>query len=195
MSTHENAVPGKLNLGCGEFKKSGYINLDVEDRFSPDVLHDLNDLPYPFADGAFDLIESSHNLEHLNDPFAAMTEMHRLLVPGGTLIIKVPHFSRGLTHPDHRRGFDVSFPFYFNPDFPGGYTGTRFDLAKLRLTWYGQPYLKKKVLSPPVHIALSGIGWVIDILANLSPALCSRIWCFWVGGFEELELHFKKPSA
>lgn len=195
MNPSDSTAPRKLNLGCGEFKKDGYINLDVDNRLSADVVHNLNEFPYPFAGGAFDLIESSHNLEHLDDPFGCMAEMHRLLSPGGRLIIKVPHFSRGFTHPDHRRGFDVSFPYYFDPDFPGGYSGTHFDLEKLRLTWNGQPYLKKEVFPAPLYLSLACIGWFIDMLANISPAFCSRIWCFWVGGFEEMELHFKKPVS
>jgi SAM-dependent methyltransferase len=185
--------PRKLNLGCGEFKKPGYVNLDIEGRGDPDVIHDLNDQPFPFEDGAFDLIESSHNLEHLSDPFKTMVEMHRLLAPGGKLHIKVPHFSRGFTHADHRRGFDVSFAYYFNPAFSSGYTGTTFELEKLRLVWYGQPYMKAKFLSPPVHRTLMVLGTVFDMLANLSPAFCSRIWCFWVGGFEEMDIRLKKP--
>jgi len=190
-----DSMSRKLNLGCGSFKKDGYVNLDIEDRNQPDVVHDLNDMPYPFDDGAFDHIESSHNLEHLNDPFAAMAEMHRLLAPEGRLVLKVPHFSRGFTHPEHRRGFDVSFPMYFDPVFPGGYSGTPFQLESLRLTWYGQPYLKEKVLSAPVHRILVMLGMIIDVVANISPAFCSRIWCFWVGGFEEMEIHFKKPTC
>lgn len=34
-------------------------------------------------------------------------------------------------------------------------------------------------------------GAIIDFFANLSPIFCSRLWCFWVGGFEEYEIHFK----
>lgn len=192
MNEPSEPAPRKLNAGCGAFKKTGYINLDVNARVQPDVTHDLEQYPYPFEDGAFDLIESSHNLEHLSDPFAAMAEFHRLLAPGGRLLIKVPHFSRGFTHPEHKRGFDVSFPYYFDPSFPGGYSGTPFELEALRLTWNGQPYLKEQVLPRPVARGLSALGTVIDFFANLSPALCSRIWCFWVGGFEEMEIRFKK---
>lgn len=186
-------TPRKLNVGCGAFKKAGYVNLDFDSRVDPDVLHDLNQLPYPFEDGAFDLIESSHNLEHLESPFSAIAELHRLLAPRGTLILRVPHFSRGFTHPDHRRGFDVSFPYYFDPSFPGGYSGTPLHLESLQLIWNGQPYLKKAVLSAPVCFGLDWLGKVIDLFANLSPAFCSRIWCFWVGGFEEMEITFRKP--
>ena len=44
-----------------------------------------------------------------------------------------------------------------------------------------------------VTIALMRVvGGVMNFLANLSPLACSRLWCFWVGGFEEIEYHFVK---
>ena len=107
----------KLNLGSGEFKKDGYVNVDWQDLTKPDVKHDLNVLPYPFKDDTFDLIEAFHVLEHLDKPFSIMKELHRIMKPGGSLVIKVPHFSRGLTHAEHAHGFDVTFPLYFNKDF------------------------------------------------------------------------------
>lgn len=180
----------RLNLGCGSFKKEGYINVDCYDYLNPDVTHDLNKFPYPFDEGTFDLIEADHVLEHLNDPFGAMRELRRILKVGGRLIIKVPHFSRGLTHPEHKRGFDVSFPYYFKPSFKGGYTGVELDCRKVRLTWFSQAYLKKTVLSPVAYYLGYAFGKVIDLLANLSPFICSRLWCFIVGGFEEVEFRF-----
>ena len=179
-----------LNLGCGEFKKEGYINIDICDRLEPDVVQDLNHFPYPIKSDSFKLIESDHSLEHLENPFMVMKELHRILVKDGRLIIRVPHFSRGFTHPDHKRGFDVTFPYYFNKEFKGGYTGVEFRLEKTRLTWFAQHYLKKTVLSKPVYYSSIVIGKLIDFFANISPSLCSRSWCFCVGGFEQIEFHF-----
>jgi len=45
---------------------------------------DIRSLPY--ADDAFDLVMTSHVLEHLADPAAALTEMTRVLKPGGLLV-------------------------------------------------------------------------------------------------------------
>jgi hypothetical protein len=60
----------------------------------------------------------------------------------------------------------------------------------VKLTWFAQPYLKKTVLSKPVFYVALAAGAVIDFFANLSPFMCSRIWCFWVGGFEQIEFKF-----
>jgi SAM-dependent methyltransferase len=181
----------KLNLGSGEFLKEGFINVDYYSIATPDISHDLNQVPYPFEDNYFELVEADHVLEHLLDPFKVMGELRRICAPGALIHIRVPHFSRGFTHADHKRGFDVTFPYYFNPKFGPGYQKIPLGLVKLHLTWFAQPYMKKSVM--PVSLVFLGqtIGMVIDFFANLSPWLCSRIWCYWVGGFEEIEFVFR----
>lgn len=48
---------------------------------------DATALPYP--DNTFDLVMTAHMLEHLADPAAALTEMVRVLKPGGRLVVCV----------------------------------------------------------------------------------------------------------
>ncbi len=182
----------KLNLGCGEHHKEGYVNVDWQPLTKPDVAHNLNVIPYPFEECSFQHIEAFHVLEHLDRPFEIMREMHRILEPDGTLHIKVPHFSRGFTHAEHMHGFDVTFPLYFNKRFTtSGYYGVEFELKKMELHWMAffhlLPYMGYGKITIRILRALNGvISWV----ANLSPALCSRVWCYWVGGFEEVEFVF-----
>ena len=161
----------------------------------PDFLHDLNIFPYSFEDSWFTNVEMNHALEHLEDPFAVMREIDRILQFGGELIVRVPHFSRGFTHADHKRGFDITFPLFFQPNFPPWFSGVHFELSSIKLRWYAQPYLKRFVVGRFTDFVLRGIGTVLDAFANLSPAACSRIWCYWVGGFEKLEMRFRKPGA
>lgn len=182
----------KLNLGCGEQKKEGYINIDWQPGVNPDVTHDLNRLPWPFADGEFTLIEANHVLEHLDKVFPVMQEMRRILAAGGRLLIRVPHFSRGFTHAEHEHGFDVTFPLYFDKKFTkSGFFGVEFELKKMRLHWIAffhlLPYMGYGALAVGLLRILNA---VISSLANLSPAFCSRLWCFWVGGFDEIEFEF-----
>ena len=182
----------KVNFGCGEYLKDGYLNVD--NHFNADLMHDLNVFPYPISSDSYDLIEMHHVLEHLLSPFDVMKELKRIATNKGIISIRVPHFSRGFTHPDHKRGFDVTFPFYFDEtkkQFFGSGGEISLKLVSMKLEWYAQPYLKKEILHPLIHVPLYFTAKVINFFANLSPALCSRIWCFWVGGFEEIEFIFK----
>lgn len=44
-----------------------------------------------FGQRRFDVIMSSHSLEHLSDPVGAMSRWSRLLAPGGKLVVAVPN--------------------------------------------------------------------------------------------------------
>ena len=172
----------KLNLGSGEYLKPGFVNVDFYSVSKPDVEHDLSKFPYPFPADHFDHVESD---------FAVMQEVHRIAKNGATVIIRVPHFSRGFTHAEHKAGFDVTFPYYYRKDFQGGYQGVEFETDAVKLHWFAQPYFKRTVLSPPVFWIARGMGAFFSFFANLSPFLCSRLWCFWVGGFEEVEFRMR----
>jgi len=184
----------KLNLGSAGYKKEGYVNVDWQSIVKPDVEHNLNVFPYPFKDNSFDVVEASHVLEHLDRPFDVMRELHRILKPGGKLILKVPHFSRGMTHAEHFHGFDVTFPNYFNKRFiKAGYFGVDYELVGIKLRWLAFLHLMDEMGYGKITMnTLSFVNDMISFLANISPNFCSRIWCFWVGGFEEIEFEFRK---
>lgn len=55
------------------------------------------DLRLPFADQTFDSVLMSHVLEHLAHPTPVMKDIVRVLKPGGTLLVVVPH---GHAFPD-----------------------------------------------------------------------------------------------
>lgn len=183
----------RLNLGCGQYPKAGFLNVDVDPLAKADEFHDLSCFPYPFEDARFDLVEMDHVLEHLSSPRDAMHEIWRILKPGGMLRLRVPHFSRGFSHYDHKCGFDVTFPLYFDPKFPGGYTGVHFEHVRTRLIWFAQPWLKRQILSNFAYIVGCVLGAVFDAVGNLTPLATSRLFCFWLGGYEEIFFELRKP--
>lgn len=188
-----NAVAStKVNLGAGQYAREGWINVDWQKGSGVDIIHDLNTFPYPFADSSVDEVTIFHVLEHLDRPFFVMRELHRILRAGGLLHVKVPHFSRGFTHAEHAHGFDVTFPTYFNPHYKtSGYYGYEFTCEKVELHWevffHLMPYMGYGSFTIGIMRALNA---VFSFLANLSPGFCSRFWCFWVGGFNEIEFRF-----
>ena len=123
-----------------------------------------------------------------------MRACHDLLVPGGILHIRVPHASRGFTHAEHKHGFDVSFPYYFNPSINALFYGTPFELRSMRMDWAVRFDIYASVIPVWQVWILRALNAVITPLANLSPGICSRLWCYWVGGFEQIEYVFQKPA-
>ncbi len=88
-----------LDIGCRDgglrrWLPAGvrYQGMDITPEFAgPDiVIRDVSD-GIPFADGAFDHVFCIEVLEHLPNPWGALTEMHRVLRPGGVLVLSVPN--------------------------------------------------------------------------------------------------------
>jgi SAM-dependent methyltransferase len=51
--------------------------------------------PFPFGEAAFDVVLCCEILEHLqHDPLAALCEIHRVLRPGGALVVTTPNVAR-----------------------------------------------------------------------------------------------------
>ena len=97
----------KLNLGAGNDIKYGYVNHDIVKLEGIDVVHDLENFPWPWPDNYFDEVFASDILEHLDDFILTMEQIYRILKPGGKLLLKVPYWNSVFAHidPTHKRGF------------------------------------------------------------------------------------------
>ncbi|MGW6931303.1 class I SAM-dependent methyltransferase [Lentzea sp. NPDC054927] len=71
---------------------AGMVDL-ARRRLGDDVDLRVADLaaPLPYADGAFDDVVASLVLHYLEDWDPALAELHRVLVPGGRLLVSVDH--------------------------------------------------------------------------------------------------------
>lgn len=93
-------VRGKLlDVGCGRkpYKDTyfsgatSYIGVDyLTENSQPDIVASALDLP--LDDQSFDTVVSTEVLEHVPDPLRALREMHRVLRPGGNLILSTPMY-------------------------------------------------------------------------------------------------------
>lgn len=142
MSPAEGGMDRILNIGAGRDRSvRGAVTVDRSALTQPDVVHDLDDYPWPFEDNAFDLILCREVIEHLEDMVRAMEEIHRIGRPGARVEITTPHFScaNSFTDPTHRRHLGCFSLDYFTGenqwDF---YTAARFRLVKRRLRFYGR---------------------------------------------------------
>lgn len=83
----------KLDLGCGFNKQEDFIGMDRRPVEGIDIVHDIEDLPWPLEDNCCKLILCSHLLEHLNPKYLVdiINEAWRVLAPDGKLVIAVPY--------------------------------------------------------------------------------------------------------
>lgn len=77
-----------LDICCGAKVRPGYLGVD-RGAEQADVIADL-DREWPFDSGVVGVIWASDALEHLRDPIHTMSEIWRVLAPGGFLFSRTP---------------------------------------------------------------------------------------------------------
>lgn len=84
----------KLNIGCGETKVAGYVNVDIRNDIGADLIINLEKIPYLFDSNSIDEILANDILEHFSHKNVEeiVREWHRILKSGGTLTLKTPDF-------------------------------------------------------------------------------------------------------
>ncbi len=124
-----------LDVGCGMSKIQGAVGMDSNPLVNPDVLHDIERFPYPFADGEFDSVHCGQVLEHTRDIIPIMKELHRIGKSGALLYISVPHFSgkTAFMDPSHRSFFAWNTFSYFTKDY--FYADARFEIVERHITF------------------------------------------------------------
>ncbi len=134
-----------LGVASGYFlkqlHKKGYRNLfahDIDEYLPPETKKlfrefktaELNTEKLPWPDNSFDFVTAWCVLPHLENPFHAAREAHRVLKPGGIFLFSAPHLtSRG------------SIDFFLKYGYFAGYRETNNHIAML------PPSIVKKTLS------------------------------------------------
>jgi SAM-dependent methyltransferase len=124
-----------LDVGCGAAKLPGAVGLDISPDTDADVVHDLDEFPYPLEDASFDQIVMQDVIEHVREPIRVMEELHRVARPGARIQLRTPHFSSVLAYgdPTHRHYFStVAIRSLAEPRF-AHYTDIRFRIVHVTL--------------------------------------------------------------
>ena len=178
----------KLNLGCSNDIKEGYVNIDISNPWNLDIqIHDLNETPYPFENNTFDEVFASHIIEHLNDFHKTITEIHRVCLPGARVIIKAPFFLSTKHYGDPSHKIPFSYRKFDNYTIIEGKVPFYEKWKLERRTNFGEEgifrMVDRKFIFSNFKI-LRWIGWFI----NLSPMLYER---FLSGLLPAEELHYE----
>lgn len=92
-----------LHVGCGAadpaklpaafFPVGGWseLRLDIDPGVAPDIVASITEMPM-VATGSVEAVWSAHNLEHLasHEVPVALAEFHRVLAPGGFVLVTMP---------------------------------------------------------------------------------------------------------
>jgi predicted SAM-dependent methyltransferase len=127
----------KLDIGCGQSKRAGFVGLDILPLPGVDVVHDLNAFPYPFEDSTFEEIWADQVLEHVQNPLRTVEEIWRIATPDSVVRIGVPYFRShyAVIDPTHRNFFGVQWFDYFDPSKElcarYAYSASRFQIVSI----------------------------------------------------------------
>ena len=101
----------RLNLGCGNKPRKGFLGIDLGDNTTADVRMDVLAYLHSLPDGCVAEVYSRHMLEHLDPPAlrSLLQQLDRVLMADGQLHLVVPHYSNPYFHsdPTHRQAFGV----------------------------------------------------------------------------------------
>lgn len=157
----------KLDIGCGSSKcEPEAIGIDIAPGPGVDMVGDALIILKNMEANSVGGIYSSHFLEHHESPAAILKEMVRVVVPGGCLDIRVPHFSDPwfYSDPTHKNQYGLyTFAYYFR--------NTIFSRQVPSYSLIDGAYIKTIRLkfgsTRPFYIR-HGIKKIIQIIVNLS---------------------------
>jgi len=95
----------RLDLGCGKSKQAGFVGMDKRKLKGVDIVHDLEQFPYPLENESCRTITAANIVEHIK-PWLMndfIDELWRIMEFGGQLAIAYPfgvnmHFQKDPTH-------------------------------------------------------------------------------------------------
>lgn len=136
-------TPGRhrtVDLGAGAVPRApGAIRVDLARAVRPDVVADAA-RALPFRTSSLARVCCYDLLEHLSDIPPVMRELHRVLLPGGTVFITTPHFScaNSWTDPTHKQHFGWrSFDYFTVEHALRYYSEARFRIRHRVLRFHG----------------------------------------------------------
>ncbi|MFA5071762.1 MAG: methyltransferase domain-containing protein [Candidatus Pacearchaeota archaeon] len=147
----------KLNLGCGNDYREGYVNCDWTDKVKVDKIVNL-EKKLPFKDNSVDEIICFHVLEHVNNFIPLMHELYRISKKDAKIIIKTPFYSAWgqFNDPTHVRFFTPWTFDYFkkgNYSHEVGADKDMFEIKEVKINFgIGESSKLNKIINPIVNL-------------------------------------------
>jgi hypothetical protein len=124
-------------VGCGRNKFPGAVGIDRLPGTAADIVHDLDQFPWPVSNSSFDEIRLTHVIEHVGDVIRTLEEVHRIGRAGARVHIATPHYTdfSSFCDPTHRWHLNSYSLRYFGQDNAGYgyYSAARFREVSVRV--------------------------------------------------------------
>lgn len=178
----------KIDVGCGANKcDPEAVGVDMAAGPGVDMVGDALDILRGFEDNSVGSIYSSHFLEHHADPAAILKEMIRVIVPEGTLELRVPHFSDPwfYSDPTHKHPFGLyTFGYYFKNDLfarklPGYCRIEDAHIEKIKLNFGStRPFYIRHALKKVVQLMVNICSYTRELYEELFSGVfkCSEVY-------------------
>lgn len=138
----EDSFLKRINLGGGRKALKNLLNVDILKEDSIDIVHDLNNSPYPFSDNSVAYCLMDNILEHLDKPINVLKELHRIIIKDGIVEIYVPYYKYegAFWDPQHKNYFHEKYFDYFSKKHLLNYEvdNINFDILEKKI------YIRKK---------------------------------------------------
>jgi predicted SAM-dependent methyltransferase len=133
----------RINLGGGEEKIEGFLNIDIVELPTVDIVADISK-GIPLPDNSVIEVRANYVLEHLANTVALMEELYRVCTHGARVRIRVPYFksTAAFKDPTHVSFFTERTFEYFDRDYieneklPEYKLKLNFKMRKLTYNYY-----------------------------------------------------------
>ena len=129
---------------------------------------------FPYPDGSFDLVTWCEVIEHLTEnPVHTLAEIHRVLKPGGTLVLSTPNASRSDSIVNFLLGRNIYDPYHLGAPLKGSRHSREYTLPELKGLLEGCGYTLDRAedidIYPPVGRNRAAFRWLANhVIARLT---------------------------
>jgi len=175
----------KLNLGCGNDYRSGWVNVDSNTNVKCDAVIKLGDHILPINDNSVEEVLMCNSLEHIKDFWRFIDDLYRVCKDGAKIHIIVPHYSTATAFsPQHYTYWTVGSWFTMDVSASNNtadecYSAFKCTLDSVRLNWLSH--------YAGISSKLYKIGLPFEIMANHFGLYWLQFAERWPFGWAEIE--------
>ncbi len=122
---------------------------------------------FPYPDNTFDVVTWCEVIEHLTEnPVHALAEIHRVLKPGGALVLSTPNASRADSIINFLLGRNIYDPYHLGAPLKGSRHSREYTLAELKELLEGCGYSIDRAqdidIYPPQGRKRAAFRWLLE---------------------------------